>query len=65
VKFGSEAAPAFRPPTEEFLLKRQVVEFFVCVRGIESGEIRCLDIRHGLPLGMELIQRNTSSGGTL
>jgi len=64
VKFGSEASAAFRP-TEEFLLKRQVAEFFEYVRAVDDGEIRCLEVRHGLPFSMEIEHRPDSNGRTL
>jgi hypothetical protein len=39
----------------EFLLKEQVVEFFGYVRGVQSGEIRVLEVKHGLPFSMEIV----------
>lgn len=54
VKFGS-AEPA--PPRErqaEFELKKQAAEFFEYVRALDAGEIRCLEVRHGLPFSMEV-----------
>jgi hypothetical protein len=35
-------------------LNSEIAEFFEYVRGIEAGEIRCLEIRHGLPFTMEI-----------
>jgi len=48
---------------DEFELKRQVAELFDYVRTIEAGEIRCLEVRHGLPFSMEVEHLTGSSGG--
>lgn len=63
VKFGSEGAPASRTPPDEFELKRQVVELFEYVREVDAGEIRCLEVRHGLPFSMEIEHRRDPNGG--
>lgn len=54
VKFASEGPSAFRTPPDEFELKRQVVELLEYVRAVDAGEIRCLEVRHGLPFSMEV-----------
>jgi hypothetical protein len=54
VKFGSEHAATFPATSEEFQLKRQVIELFEYVRGVAAGKIRCLEVRHGLPFSMEV-----------
>lgn len=54
VKFGSEDRSAFLTPAAEFQLKRQVVEFLEYVRAVDAGEIRILEIRHGVPFLMEV-----------
>src|SRR6185295_5925880 len=53
VKFCSKAN---QPETTgaEFLLKEQVVELLEYVRGMESGEIRVLEVKNGLPFSMEI-----------
>ena len=62
VKFCSKAN---QPETTgaEFFLKEQVVELLEYVRGVESGEIRCLEVRHGLPFSMEIEHRPAACGG--
>lgn len=35
-------------------LRQQVAEFFTYVREVDAGEIRTLEIRHGLPFSMEV-----------
>jgi hypothetical protein len=62
VKFGSED-PAARRASDEFELKRQVVELFEYVREVDAGEIRCLEVRHGLPFSMEIEHRQDPNGG--
>ena len=54
VKFGNATAnqPAQQPG--EFELKRQVSDFFGQVRAMQSGVIRMLDVRGGLPFSMEI-----------
>lgn len=54
VKFGSEDAATRRTPQDEFQLKRQVIELLEYVRAVDTGEIRCLEVRHGLPFSMEV-----------
>jgi hypothetical protein len=62
VKFGAEGSTASRTSSEEFALKGQVVEFFEYVRAVPAGEIRCLDVRHGLPFSMEVEHRPAARG---
>jgi hypothetical protein len=62
VKFASEGSATFQTPPDEFQLKRQVVELFEYVRTIDTGEIRYLEVRHGLPFSMEIDCRPNSHG---
>jgi hypothetical protein len=62
VKFGAEAGGERRAHTE-FQLKRQVAEFFEYTRDIDAGEIRTLEIRHGLPFSMEVELAASRRGG--
>ena len=62
VKFGVEAADTHLV-TADYQLKRHVSEFFHYTRGIAVGEIRVLEIRHGLPLSMEVERESGKSGG--
>jgi hypothetical protein len=63
VKFGSADAATREILSDEFELKRQVGEFFEYVRAVDAGEIRCLELRHGIPFSMEIEHRPNSSGG--
>ncbi|MBE7542238.1 MAG: hypothetical protein HS123_07715 [Solibacteraceae bacterium] len=40
-----------------FELKSQVADLFEYVRAVDEGEIRALEIRHGLPFSMEIEHR--------
>lgn len=63
VKFGTSDPAAVKPFPEEFELKRQAVEFFEYLRSVEAGEIRTLEIKHGLPFSMEIeLQPERSRG---
>ena len=53
VKFGAELTSS-RHSNSEHRLKRQATEFFGYAREIVAGEIRTLEIRHGLPFSMEI-----------
>ena len=57
VKFGSVDAAAHKHTADDFELKGQVAEFFEYVRAVDAGEIRCLEVRHGLPFSMETEHR--------
>jgi len=61
VKFGSENTVTSGTPTDDFQLKRQVIELFEYVREVSAGEIRTLEIRHGLPFSMEVELSGTQS----
>ena len=54
VKFSAQeiAIPATR--SEEFEIKRCLVEFFNYLRAMKKGSVRCLEVRHGLPFSMEI-----------
>jgi hypothetical protein len=43
-----------KPAESSSDLRPQVAEFFAYVREAESGEIRELEVRHGLPFSMEI-----------
>ena len=53
VKFGNEEAVVGGNPTE-LQLKKQVTQFLERVRAIDDGEVRHLEIRHGLPFSMQV-----------
>lgn len=53
-KFGSQDPGAAKSLPAEFELKPQVAEFFEYVRSVDVGEIRTLEVKHGLPFSMEI-----------
>ena len=53
VKFGTPANTG-SPAAAASALRPQVAEFFAYVREVDAGEIRKLDVRHGLPFSMEI-----------
>ena len=53
VKFGSPVTTG-RPAAATSELRPQVAEFFAYVREVDAGEIRELEVRHGLPFSMEI-----------
>lgn len=56
LKFGAvESEPSNR--CAEFELKKSMAEFFEYIRGVDDGEIRCLEVLHGLPFSMEIEHR--------
>ena len=54
VKFGSQDPSAAKTLPDEFELKPQVAELFEYVRAVDAGEIRTLEVKHGLPFSMEI-----------
>ncbi len=53
VRFGSGEGEFGEQP-EDFQLKKQAAQLFERVRMIGQGEIRQLEVRHGLPFAMQL-----------
>ena len=64
VKFGTVATTG-KPLDGALELRQQLAEFFSYVREVDCGEIRTLEIRHGLPFSMEiqLAGERTEGGG--
>jgi hypothetical protein len=55
VRFGPGSPRMVTASSADFDLKAQLIELIRCIRSVESGLIRSLRIRGGLPAGMELI----------
>ena len=53
VKFGSPVTTG-KPAAATSELRAQIAEFFAYVRDVDAGEIRELEVRHGLPFSMEI-----------
>jgi hypothetical protein len=54
VKFGSQDPGTERTFPADFDLKPQVAELFEYIRDVDAGEIRCLEVKNGLPFSMEI-----------
>ena len=61
LKFGAEKTNP-KERTGEFELQKTVVEFLEFIRMIPDGEIRVLEIRHGLPFSVEIAQSPPITG---
>ncbi len=53
VKFGSPVTTG-KPAAFTEELRPQIAEFFAYVREVDAGEIREVEVRHGLPFSMEI-----------
>ena len=54
VKFCSCDPGAAKMAPADFELKPQVAELFEYIRDVDAGEIRCLEVKSGLPFSMEI-----------
>jgi len=54
VKFGSQDPGTAKIRSAESELKPQVAELFEYIRAVDAGEIRTLEVKHGLPFSMEI-----------
>ena len=67
VKFDAQSSEPTDLAADEFALKQQVAELFDYVRSVDAGEIRALEVRHGLPFSMEIelagVAAHRSRGG--
>jgi hypothetical protein len=54
VKLAADNGPRAECALKDFLAKRELVEFFEQLDRIDGGIIPCIEIRHGLPLLMEI-----------
>jgi hypothetical protein len=51
---GGDNGPRPQVQSVDVDLKRDVVEFFEHLKRFGDGVVRCIEIRHGLPLHMEI-----------
>ena len=63
IKFGSPVTLG-KPSASPSELCPQVAEFFNYVRDVEAGEIREVEVRHGLPFSMEIELPGAKSAAT-
>jgi hypothetical protein len=62
VKFASREPVTACTPPRDFELKAELIEFFAYVRSVDAGEIRRLEVKHGLPFSMEIEHSLKSPG---
>ncbi len=62
VKLGSDNGPRPELSYADFRLKHQIVEMLDIVSSLGEGEIRAIDVRHGLPYCMEIDRPPDYSG---
>ncbi len=53
-KFGGQNEPRPEAEMPEFTLKKEHREFLRELSKVRSGVVRCIDVCHGLPCGMEV-----------
>jgi len=54
IKFGSENGPRPESTKENFSLKKEVVELFEQLKGLDNGSIERINIKAGIPFGMSI-----------
>jgi hypothetical protein len=62
LKFSAAETEPYKP-SAEFELKKATAALFEYIRSVDEGEIRCLEVRHGLPFAMEVDFRPDRDGG--
>jgi hypothetical protein len=56
IKFGGENGPRRELETPNFTLKSQAVELFEQLERLGNGTVERLEIKHGLPFRMNLVE---------
>jgi len=56
IKFCAENGPRRELGVEDFALKAQVVELFEQLSQLDEGMVECLEIKHGLPFRMKIVE---------
>ncbi len=62
LKIGGENCPRPEIAREDFLLKQQTLEMLDAISQLGDGEIRVIEVKHGLAFGME-IEQSLDNGG--
>lgn len=58
IKFCAENGPRQEIKVADFCLKAQVVEFFTFLDEFQNGTISVLEVKHGLPFRMVLVEND-------
>ena len=57
LRMGSDNGPRSESSLPDFWLKRQMIELLETIAELGDGEIRSIDVQHGLPLMVEIERR--------
>jgi len=57
VKFGAENGPHAKSALSDFSLKSRLLDLFSQLDALESGVVRSLEVKHGLPFSMIVEER--------
>jgi hypothetical protein len=63
LKMGADNGPRQEASLQDFLLKKQVVDLLETIAELGEGEIRSIEVAHGLPLSVEIERRLPAAGG--
>jgi hypothetical protein len=61
LKMGSDNASRSEATLEDFLLKRQVIDLLETIAELGDGELRSIEVQHGLPVLVE-VERHLNGG---
>ena len=54
IKIGAQNGPRPEASSPDFLLRNEFIEFFQHLEQLGNGTVECVEVRHGLPLKMEV-----------
>ena len=54
VKIGGDNGPRPETKSQDFTLRKEVVEFFEHLKALGTGVVRCIEIKNGLPFSMDI-----------
>jgi len=54
LKIGGENGPRPETDHEDFLLKQQTLEMLEAITLLGDGEVRAIEVKHGVPFSMEI-----------
>ena len=63
LKIGGENGPRPETTRDDFLLKQQSLEMLEAIAQLGDGEVRVIEVKHGLAFAMEIEHRSASTGG--
>ncbi len=62
LKMGAENGPRTESTLPDFWLKKQIIELLETIAELGEGEIRSIEIAHGLPLTVEIERKPALDG---